>query len=137
MLHRLDVKRHHPPLVLSLEERVHERLQRDRFAITRRSVEDQAAFPRHAELAILGLRVKEAEHSTCQRLLHLVVQDDVVPLRLLDLVVETPAAAPVAVIHQNRVLDCGLLGLSDGAEKRVRGFGVREDRFAILVYLVS
>ena len=49
-------------------------------------MEDQAAFPQHAELAMLGPRVEEAEHSTCQRL-HLVVQDDVFPARLLYLVV--------------------------------------------------
>jgi hypothetical protein len=74
---------------------VHERLQRDRFASTRRSMEDPAEFPRHTDQA-------KAEHSTCQRLLHLVVQDDVVPVRLLHLVVETPAAAPeAALIHQN------------------------------------
>lgn len=75
-------------------------------------MEDQAEFPRHAD------RV-EAEHSTYQRLLRLVVQDDVVPVRLLHLVVETPAAAPeAAILHQNHVLDGGVAGFSDGAEKR-------------------
>jgi hypothetical protein len=57
-------------------------------------MEDQAEFPRHAD------RV-EAEHSTCQHLLHLVIQDDVVPVHLLHPVVETSAAVPeAAIIHQ-------------------------------------
>jgi hypothetical protein len=128
ILHRLDVKRRHPSLVLHLEEQVHERLQRDRLPLPRWPMEDQAEFPRHAD------RV-EAEHSTYQHLLHLVVQDDVVPVRLLHPVVETSAAAPeAAIIHQNCVLDGRVVGLSDGAEKRARGFGVREDRFVIPIY---
>lgn len=50
------------------------------------------------------------------------VQDDVVLVRLLHLAVETLAAAPeAAIIHQNRVLGGGVVGLSDGAEECLDG----------------
>lgn len=111
---------------------MHERLQRDRLPIPWRSVEDQAAFPRHSKFAVLGLRVEEAKHRTRQRLLHFVIEYDIVPVRLLHFVIEAVAAVPVAVVDENGVLDSRLPRGRNRAQERVCCFGVGEDSFVVL-----
>jgi hypothetical protein len=112
---------------------MHEHLERDHLTVPWQSVEYQAASPLHAEFGVLGIGVEKAEHGTSQRLLHIVVEDDVVSVCLLHFLVEIAAAGPVpVVIDEDCMLDGGLLRGGNHAQKRICGFGVGEDGFVVL-----
>ena len=92
--------------VIPIVERMHHGFDGNRLPIPRRAMENDAPLPRHTELLVPVFRTEEFGHFADDTLLHLRVQDDVFPVRLLNALPELGAVLPVsAVKDEDGVVD--------------------------------
>jgi len=80
-------------------EVVHQSLDRDRLPVTRHTMEDDTALPRHFVLAIEVLVLEEALHIFDQALLHLGIHDYIIPGRVLNAFPELARLHPLGIIE--------------------------------------
>lgn len=62
-------------------------------------MEHQTSLPRHSKVIVNLLAVEELLTDLCEILLHVFIKDDLVPCRLLNLLIQLSVLVPVTVIH--------------------------------------
>lgn len=67
---------------LALIQRMHRGFDRDRLAVPRRTVVDDAPLPRHLQILIRLPAIEETVHIPADRILHVLVQNHIVPAGL-------------------------------------------------------
>jgi hypothetical protein len=90
---RFDIERHN----ISVQNRVHQSLQRNSLAVANWTMEDQTSLPRDSVLLIYVLAIEELGSDFSQSLLHLWVKNHVFPLGLLDFLPKLRAPSPVTI----------------------------------------
>ena len=73
---------------------MHQRFDGDGLAVAGRAMEDDASLPRHAEILVDIFAVEEFMHQVGYGLFHDLLQDNVLPFRLLHLCVQVPTLLP-------------------------------------------
>lgn len=83
----------------ALEQAMHQCFDADSFPISCRPMKDHTPLPRNSEILIDVLTIKELVHQICDRLLHVIVQDHILPPRFYNLIIQRPTHLPEAIIH--------------------------------------
>lgn len=63
------------------------------------TIEDDSSLPRYPEILVNVATIEELMHQPCDLFFHLLIQDYVVPTRSLDLLIQSSAPEPVAVVN--------------------------------------
>ena len=94
-------------------------------------MKDDASLPRHAEILVDILAVEEFMHQVRYGLFHVLLQDNVLPFRLLHLCVQVPTLLPQpAVVDIDELGILGLLPFSNGSDEGVGNAVARHDGLA-------
>jgi len=76
---------------------LHDGFQADGFTVTRGTQEDDPALPRDCQVFIYFLRLEEAVDVGLQALLEIGVQNNILPVRLLDIEPQAVVFLPVSM----------------------------------------
>jgi len=110
--------------LLSLAQRMHERLDRDGLSIAHRAMENYASLPRHAKFVIDIFAVEEFPHELHQFCLHLGIQDYVLPVGFLYFVIQLAVRCPVIIVDID-VTIVWLLPLPNRVDQTIRNARLR------------
>lgn len=82
-------------------------------------MEDNAPFPRYTEIFVNILAIEEFVHQFGQGLLHTLIENDIVPIRLLNLFKQGPAHRPISIVNVYIIFILRLLRLPNCSNKLV------------------
>lgn len=99
---------------------MHQRFNGNRLAIPCRTVEDDAPLPRHTKILVDVFTIEESVHEFGDCLLHILIQDNILPCRFLNLLIQVPTLLPEpAIVDIDEFLILRLLPVSHGSNEFV------------------
>lgn len=83
---------------------MHRSLDRYGLSVPWRAMEDDSSLPRHTEALVIILRIIESLDRVDQVFFHLLVENDVLPLRFEDALVQETILVPVTLVEDPDLL---------------------------------
>lgn len=67
-------------------------------------MKNDPSLPRHTKVFVYSLAIKELMHQLCNLLLHLLIQNNIIPTRILHLLIQHFTPDPIPVVHINPLI---------------------------------